>query len=143
MPQQNPRTEIQRVENLRNDSARSERSRSEKPARASYAISAPLGQTAAGVNAGLRVQKQMFDVFEGISREWVARAAAKAELACKLPNNLTAAGSIPDALSAYQEWLGEWLNTFGEDGRRVISDSQKILDTGMRCFIDVSPVGTS
>jgi hypothetical protein len=46
-------------------------------------------------------------------------------------------------MSAYQEWLNEWLSMCGEDGRRLISDSQKIMDTGARCFANASPTATS
>lgn len=32
---------------------------------------------------------------------------------------------------------------FGEDGRRLISDSWKIIDTGVRCFANTAPAVTS
>jgi len=139
MPHDNPRTETRRDHNPRGDSARSERSRGEKPARP-VAIDAPLGET--GGNAGLRMHKQMLDVFEGIGREWVARATSRAELAFSLPSRLTAASSPSDALVAYQEWLNAWVSMIGEDGRHFVADSQKIVETGARCFAAV-PIVTS
>ncbi len=143
MPQDHARTESHRAENFRSESTRSERSRGEKSARVE-ALNGPFGEkSAASVNAGLRMQKQMFEVFEVIGREWFARATSKAELAFKLPHKLTAANSVPDAVSAYQEWLGEWINMFGEDSRRFMSDSQKIMDTGVRCLTDSSPLGST
>jgi hypothetical protein len=143
MPQDNPRTESQRAEHLGSENARSERSRSAKSARPG-AMESPFGEMGArSVNAGLRMQKEMLDVFEEIGRDWYGRATSKAELAFKLPNKLTGAGSVPDALSAYQQWLGEWMNMFGEDGRQFITDSQKIMDAGARCFADTPPLGTS
>ena len=64
-------------------------------------------------------------------------------MASRLPNKLTAARSVPDALCAYQEWLGEWMNMRGEDSYRIVSDSQRIINAGVRCFADAEPVGTS
>jgi hypothetical protein len=93
--------------------------------------------------AGLRLQGEMFEVLSNIGREWFARATSEAELASRLPNKLTAARSVPDALSAYQEWLGEWMNRCGEDSYRIVSDSQRIISAGVRCFADAGPVGTS
>jgi hypothetical protein len=143
MPQDHPRTETHRTENLRNESARSERSRGEKAA-LSDAMSIPAGDMVArGVNAGQRIQKQMFDVLEDIGRDWFARTTSKTELVFKLPKKLTEAGSVPAAFSAYQEWLGEWMNMVGEDSRRLVSDGQKIMDASARCFADTPPLGTS
>jgi hypothetical protein len=42
-------------------------------------------------------------------------------------------------MSAYNEWLSEWMNKCSEDGRQFISDGQKIVDTGVRCFAAGAP----
>jgi hypothetical protein len=140
MPQDNRRTESQRAENARSESARAERPRSERAATAN----APFGESGTqSIKAGLRMQNEMAEVLQDIARGWFERATSKAELAFKLPNKLTAARSVPDALSAYQEWLGEWMNTFNEDSRRFLSDSRRVMDTGARCFTAASPAVTS
>lgn len=142
MPQDNPRNETQRGENNRGESTRAER-RSERLASAS-AADQPFGDSGPrSVAAGLRRQKEMLDVFSDIGRKWFTRATSEAELAFKLPNKLTAARSVPDAFSAYQEWLGELMNMLGEDSRRFISDSRKIIDAGVRCFADTTPTAMS
>jgi hypothetical protein len=139
MPQDNPRSESQRPENTRGESTRAEPARSERSSTANT-MNPPFGEMGArSVNVGLRLQQEMFDVLQDIGREWFARATSEAELAFKLPSKLTAAHSVPDALSAYQEWLGEWMNMFGEDSRHFVSDSRKIMDTGVRCFADTAP----
>jgi hypothetical protein len=104
-------------------------------------MSAAFGEMSArGVTAGLRGQQRILDVLSDISRQWVARAAAETELALRLPNKLTSARSLPDAVSAYQEWFDEWMSMFGEDGRRLVSDGRKLIDTGVRCFAaDATP----
>ncbi len=142
MPQDNQRSDTQRSENT-GGSTHGERSRSQKR-------SAMNGQGLSfgtmgpgGVMAGLRLQKEMFEVLSTIGRDWLARATSEVELASSLPNKLTAAQSVPDALSAYQQWLGEWMNRCGEDSYRIVSDSQKIINAGVRCFGDGGLAGTS
>jgi hypothetical protein len=140
MPQAHPRTENLRTEHFRSEAAPSEPTHRDKPA----TIDTALGEVGArNVNAGLRMQKQMFEVFEDISRDWLARTASKAELALKLPNKLRGASSVPDVFSAYQEWFGEWMNVLSEDNRRLISDGQRIADASARCFAETSPLGKS
>jgi hypothetical protein len=134
MPQDMPRNDSDRSEDSRADSARAERSRGDK-ATAAAAMSSKFGEAGArSVANGLRVQAEMLGLLSEIGQEWFARATSEAELAFKLPNKLTAARSVPDAISAYQEWLGEWMSMRGEDSRRLITDSQRIVESGVRCF---------
>jgi hypothetical protein len=138
MPQDHPRTE-----NSRHDNARTERSRGERAA-ATNAASMPYGEIGArSVESGLRMHTEMAEVLQEIGREWFARATSKAELALDLPNKLTNAHTLPDAFYAYQEWLGEWMSLIGEDGRHFLTDSRKIMDTGVRCFSGAMPAGSS
>jgi hypothetical protein len=140
MPQDYARSDNARAENNR-ESTRAERSRSEK---SSAGTTAPFGEIGARtVSAGLRLQTEMLGVLGEIGREWLTRATSEAELALRLPNKLTAARSLPDAFSAYQEWLHDWMNMFGEDSRRFISDGGKIIDAGVRCFADAAPAAMS
>ena len=60
-----------------------------------------------GIHAGLRMQTEMFDALQTISRDWVTCTTSEAELALNLPNRLAGARSIPEAMTAYQEWLNE------------------------------------
>jgi hypothetical protein len=141
MPQDNPRSETQRYENTRGETTRFERSRSERPP---MAIVMPFGGMGAhSVAAGFRAQQRMLDVLSDIGQEWFTCATAEAELALRLPNKLTNARSVPDAFSAYQEWLDEWMSMFGEDTRRFVSHGGKLIDTGVRCFAEATPAATS
>ncbi|MGH7247908.1 MAG: hypothetical protein ACREH9_07365 [Pseudomonadota bacterium] len=107
-------------------------------------MNTPIGEMGArSVTAGLRLQKEMFDVFHDIGREWFARATSEAELALKLPNKLSTARSVSDAISSYHEWLGECMNMLGEDSRRFVSDGQKIIETSVRCMSKTAPPMTS
>jgi hypothetical protein len=94
-------------------------------------------------NAGLRMQTEMFDTFQIIGRQWLERRTCEAEFALNLPNRLAVARTFPDAVSAFQEWLSEWLAMCNEDSLRFVSDGQKIVATGVRCFTNISPSATS
>jgi hypothetical protein len=143
MPQENPRNESQRSDSSRNESSRSAHFRSEK-AGATSVVNAQFAEMGVNsVTAGLRMQRELFETFQDISRDWFARATSEAELAFKLPRQLSNARSVPDALSAYQEWLNEWMSLRGEDGRRLVSDGRKIMDTGVRCFTNAAPAVAS
>ena len=82
---------------------------------------------------------EMFDTLQTIGRQWMERRTCEAELALNLPNRLAGARTLPDAVSTYQEWLSEWLAMCNEDSRRFLSDGQKIVATGVRCFTNISP----
>jgi hypothetical protein len=138
MPQDDPRTDKDYGRQQR-AGARSEQMRGENTA-AAEAMSTLMAETGAkSFNAGLRVQAEMFDTLQTIGRQWVERRTCEAELALNLPNRLVGARTLPDAVSVYQEWLGEWLAMCNEDGRRFVSDGQKIVATSVRCFTNISP----
>jgi hypothetical protein len=104
------------------------------------AIRSQIGEfRSKSVKAGLQMQTEMLGAFEEIGRDWVACAASQTELALRLPNRLTAARTIPDAISAYQDWLGEWFELRGETNRRLILDGQKIVDPGTRYMASIAP----
>ena len=50
---------------------------------------------------------------------------------------------VPGALSAYREWLSEWMSMVCEDGRHFIADGQKIVGRSVSCFADRSPGATT
>lgn len=134
MAQDNPRTETSRTEQQRGGSTRSEQMRGENMAAAEI-FTTQIGDLGTrSVHAGLRMQTEMFDVLQTISRDWVSCATSEAELALNLPNRLAGARSIPEAMTAYQEWLSEWLTLCNEDGRRLVADGQKFMTTGVRCL---------
>lgn len=147
MPQDNPRTESHRAEQQRAGSPRSERGESGRSeqmrgenASAGEAIREQMTEIGAkSVNVGLRMQAEIFDTLHAISRDWMTRATSEAELALNLPNRLSGVRSIPDAISTYQEWLGEMWSMCNEDSLRMVADGQRIMTTGVRCLTDSAP----
>jgi hypothetical protein len=142
MPQDDPRTERDSARQQRGG-ARAEQMRSENVAAAEQ-MSARMAEIgSSSLNAGLRMQTEMFDTLQTIGRHWMERRSCEAELALNLPNRLAGARTLPDAVAAYQEWLSEWLAMCNEDSRRFVADGQKIVATGVRCFTNISPSPTS
>jgi len=134
------RAEAARVEATHAEAARVEATRVEATASAAKAAIGEIGNMGADkMQAGLHLQKEMFDTLRDIGREWMQRATSGAELAMRLPNSVTSARTPVEAFSAYREWLSEWMHMCGEDGFRVIADGRKIIDTSVRCFTGSAP----
>jgi Phasin protein len=91
-------------------------------------VSKKIGETT------LQVQDEFIKTFEEMSRAVMSRATAEIELGVKLSQKLTAARSLPDVVSAYQEWLSEEMNARSEDARRFMSNGQKFITTSTRLF---------
>jgi hypothetical protein len=134
MPQDHPRTETGQQRG--GGSARSEQMRGET---AAGKFNAQIGDMTRSINTGLRMQTEMLDALQMISRDWMTCAGSEAELAMKLPNRLASARSIPDAITAYQEWLSEWMTLCNEDGRRLMAGGQKFMAAGARCLTSAAP----
>src|SRR5262249_38524233 len=75
---------------------------------------------------------EFFNTLEEMRRDWMARATAEIELSLKLSKKLTDAHSVPDAVTAYQEWLNEEMGARAEDARLLMSSGQKFMDTTSR-----------
>lgn len=102
MPQDHSHSETSHAHHTRGESRRGERTRGDK-APAGRAMSAPFGEVGVlSLTTGLRLQQEMLDVLQDLGSEWLARAPSQVELALNLPNRLTAARSIADALSVYR-----------------------------------------
>ena len=86
----------------------------------------------------------MFKALEEMGQEVMSCATAEVEIGLKLSKKLTAAHSVPDALAAYQEWLSEELSARAENARRLMTNSQKLMDTSTRLLSNGwSSVGAS
>jgi hypothetical protein len=75
---------------------------------------------------------ELFNTLQEMSRDWMARATAEVELGLKMSKKLTAAHSVPDAVTAYQEWLSEEMSARAEDARLLMSNGQKLMDASSR-----------
>jgi hypothetical protein len=119
--------------------ARQEQMRGENTA-AAEAMSTRMAEISADrFNGGVRMQTEMAQLLQTIGREWMERRSIEAEFALSLPNRLASVRTYADALAVYQQWLNGWFALCQEDSQRLLSDSQRIMATGMRCFTNTSP----
>ncbi len=94
--------------------------------------------------ATLQAQNELFKALEEMGRELMSCASAEVEISLKLSKKLSTAHSVPDALAAYQEWLNEGISARAENARRLMTNSQKFMDTSTRLLSNGwSSVGAS
>src|SRR5262245_44748528 len=79
------------------------------------------------VEAMSDMQQELMSSIEQMNREWAARIKAETDLASEFVGKLSAARSVPDTTSIYQEWLSRRMEMFAEDSRRFVADSQKFM----------------
>jgi hypothetical protein len=84
------------------------------------------------VEGYVTVQAESMEMFEGMNRRWADRAQSEANLASDFVAKVMAARSIPDALTACQEWTSRRLELMAEDGKCVLADTQKVMESGRR-----------
>jgi hypothetical protein len=97
----------------------------------------------AQTEAMLQVQKELLDTYEQISREWLARVKAEADLWSELANKMSTVRSLPDALGTYQQGVAQRVQMAAEDGRRLFEDTQKIVNTMTRSLSSKWPSGST
>ena len=80
----------------------------------------------AQTDAMLAMQKEVLDAFEEMRRAWLSRVKSEADFWHSMVANMQDARSLPDALGAYQQCVAE-MKLAGEDGRRLLDDSQRTM----------------
>jgi hypothetical protein len=62
----------------------------------------------------------------------MGRAMAEVELGLKLSTKLSEAHSVPDAVTAYEEWWSEEINARAEDARQLMTKGQEFMAASSR-----------
>ena len=74
-------------------------------------------------------QAEILGQFREMNELWLSRFRSEADLASEFATKLTAARSIPEAMSASQEWTSRRLQAITEDGTRLLTLIQKLAET--------------
>jgi phasin protein len=74
-------------------------------------------------------QAEILGQFREMNELWLSRFRSEADLASEFATKLTAARSIPEAMSASQEWTSRRLQAITEDGMRLLTLIQKLAET--------------
>jgi predicted phage tail protein len=114
------------------------------PAASAKQVQAELSKLGeAQTDAMLQVQKELLATYEQISRAWLERVKAEADLWSELANKMSAVRSLPDALGAYQQGVAQRVQMAADDGRRLFEDTQKIVNTMTRSLSTKWPSGST
>ena len=76
------------------------------------------------------VQTELFEQFQEVNKRWLDRAQAEANLASDFVSKLSLARSIPDAMTACQDWGTRRFEMVADDAKHVLDDTQKFMQTG-------------
>lgn len=82
----------------------------------------------------VNAQTELFEKFQASNKQWLDRMESEAGLASDLASKLISARSIPDAMTACQQWSNRRFEMMAEDGRHVFADAQKLVETATRLF---------
>jgi len=77
-------------------------------------------------------QSELLDKFQETHQQWLDRIEAETNLASELASKLTAARSLPDAMTACQEWGNRRFEMMTEDTKHLFDDTQQFMRTGVR-----------
>jgi phasin protein len=91
------------------------------------------------IGALFTAQKELMETLEGINHDIFNRARAEAELASEFVGKLSAARSMPDATTTYQEWANRELELLAEDGRHMFANGEKMMQVSRRLFVPNGP----
>jgi hypothetical protein len=79
----------------------------------------------------MAVHKKLLDTFEQVQRDRLTRTMEETKLASEFAAKVTSARSIPDIMALYQQWITKCEEMIAEDGRRFLSDSQKVANAAL------------
>jgi hypothetical protein len=78
------------------------------------------------------VQAELLNQLRELNEVWLDRLRSEVHLASEFTAQLTEARSIPDAMSASQEWNRRRLQMMAEDGQQLATVIQKLAETSAR-----------
>jgi hypothetical protein len=80
-----------------------------------------------GPEAMLRLQKELLELYDQASRDWLAQLKSEAELWSGLATKLAGTRSVPDAIKSYQEWISQWVEMAAADAKRLSDECGTIM----------------
>ena len=77
--------------------------------------------------AMLRLQKELLELYDQASRDWLAQLKSEAELWTGLATKLAGTRSVPDAIKSYQEWISQRVEMAAADAQRLSHECGTIM----------------
>ena len=85
-------------------------------------------------------QRTFLDELQESNKRWLDRMQHEVGLASEFASKFAAARSIPAAMATYQEWTSRCFEMMAEDGRHLLAETQRFMETGTRLFSNGSPL---
>ncbi len=79
-------------------------------------------------------QAELFQNWQDTNREWLDRIQAESNLASEFASKLTASRSIPEAMTAHQDWIRRRFEMMAEDTKHLMDNAQKFIQAGAHVF---------
>jgi hypothetical protein len=103
-----------------------------------------ISSDAAGIGRTLTaVQMEFIDTLDRANRAWFACCSEEATLASNFAKKVTAAGSIPEAAAAYQEWASQQMELFSRQAQNVFAETQDFTKACARIMGNGKGLGSS
>lgn len=80
----------------------------------------------------INLQTELLEKLQETNQQWLDRAQSEASLASELASKLTSVRSFPEAMTACQEWTTRRFELMAEDGKHLLADTEKFMETGAR-----------
>jgi hypothetical protein len=109
------------------DDVKSKRSEQKPPLAAGLARS---GQK--HVEDMISLQREFSSYLQDLNENWLTHMQSEAALASEFTSKLSETHSIPETANICQEWANRRMELFAEDGKRFFTNTQKIVETGVR-----------
>jgi hypothetical protein len=77
-------------------------------------------------------QRELLNQLQERNRQWFDRMQSEAKIASDFANKVMGARSVPEAMTAYQEWANRQLEMTAEDAKRLFTDGQKFIEASTR-----------
>jgi Phasin protein len=74
------------------------------------------------------VQRELLNKLQETNRQWLDRMQYEVKVSSDCANKVVSARSIPDAMTAWQEWANRQLEMMAEDAERLFDDGQKFIE---------------
>ena len=78
----------------------------------------------------LNAQIEIIEKLTKSNEWWIGRCLSEANLASKLAANVGQSRSIPEAITAWQEWAGRRFEMMATDSKHFLDDYQRFAEIG-------------
>lgn len=78
------------------------------------------------------IQAELFSKLQHANLRWLNTIQKRANLASEFATELTAARSVPETVTACQDWVRKRMEMAEEDAKQLLADSEAFMDTAAR-----------